>query len=110
MRDYIHVVDLAKGHVAAMDYCSAHRGIEVINLGTGRGYSVLEMVKAFQSVNGVAVPYEITGRRAGDLPAYYADTAKAKRVLGWEAQLTLEDMCRDTWNWQRKNPNGYDSD
>jgi len=108
VRDYIHVVDLARGHVAAVDYCAAHSGIEVFNLGTGCGYSVLEMVETFQRVNGVPVPYEITGRRAGDVAACYADASKAKRVLGWKARLTLEDMCRDSWNWQQKNPNGYE--
>ena len=107
VRDYIHVVDLAKGHVAAIAYASAHTGTEVFNLGTGAGYSVLDMVKAFEKVNGVPVPYEITSRRPGDLATCYADPAKSCEKLNWVAEKTLEDMCRDTWNWQKKNPNGY---
>ena len=108
VRDYIHVVDLAKGHVAAVKYVAAHRGCEVFNLGTGTGYSVLDMVNTFREVNGVAVPYEIAPRRPGDLPTCYADPAKSREVLGWEAQYDQKDMCRDTWNWQSKNPNGFD--
>ena len=109
VRDYIHVVDLARGHAAALGYCAAHCGVEVFNLGTGRGYSVLEMAETFARVNGVAVPYVFAPRRPGDVAVCYADSAKAKRLLGWEAEQTLEDMCRDTWNWHRKNPDGYDS-
>ena len=109
VRDYIHVVDLARGHACAIDYVAAHKGVEVFNLGTGNGYSVLDMVKAFESANGVAVPYEIAPRRPGDLPTCYADPAKSREVLGWEAQFDQVDMCRDSWNWQSKNPNGYDS-
>ena len=108
VRDYIHVVDLAKGHVAAIDYLLTHSGESVFNLGTGHGYSVLDMVKAFESVNHVAVPYVIAPRRSGDLATCYADPAKSRDVLGWQAQLDQNDMCRDSWNWQKKNPNGYE--
>ena len=107
VRDYIHVVDLAKGHVSALAYGEKHAGVEVFNLGTGMGYSVLDLVKTFERVNGVAVPYDIVARRAGDIAECYADASKAKRMLGWEAKKTLEDMCRDTWNWQKNNPEGY---
>ncbi len=107
VRDYIHVVDLAKGHVAAIAYANAHTGTEVFNLGTGTGYSVLDMVNAFVRVNNVPVPYEITARRPGDLAVCYADPAKSSRELDWKAEKNLEDMCRDTWNWQKNNPNGY---
>ncbi len=107
VRDYIHVVDLAKGHVAAISYVCNHTGTEAFNLGTGTGYSVLDMVKAFEKVNDVPVPYEITARRPGDLATCYADPAKSKEQLGWVAEKNLEDMCRDTWNWQKNNPNGY---
>lgn len=108
VRDYIHVVDLAKGHVAAISYLMEHTGESVFNLGTGHGYSVLDMVHAFETANHVSVPYVITGRRPGDLPTCYADPEKSARELGWRAEKTLEDMCRDTWNWQKQNPNGYD--
>ena len=108
VRDYIHVVDLAKGHVAAIKYLLANTGEGVFNLGTGHGYSVLDMVKAFEEANGVSVPYEIAPRRPGDLATCYADPAKSREVLGWEAQFDQKDMCRDSWNWQSKNPNGYD--
>ena len=107
VRDYIHVVDLAKGHVAAIAYAAAHTGTEVFNLGTGTGYSVLDMVKAFERVNNVPVPYKIAPRRPGDLATCYADPTKSREKLGWEAEKNLEDMCRDTWNWQKNNPNGY---
>ena len=107
VRDYIHVVDLAKGHVAAVDYMLKHKGTEIINLGTGKGYSVLDMVKAFERVNGVKVNYKIAPRRPGDLATVYSDPKKAKDVLGWEATHDLDDMCRDSWVWQSKNPNGY---
>lgn len=107
VRDYIHVVDLAKGHVAAVKYVVSGQGCEVFNLGTGIGYSVLDMVHAFEKANGVKVPYQIVGRRPGDLPTCYADPAKSERVLGWKAEKNLEDMCRDSWNWQSKNPMGY---
>lgn len=107
VRDYIHVVDLAKGHVAAVKYVKSHKGCEVFNLGTGVGYSVLDMVKAFQDVNNVAVPYEIVERRPGDIATCYADPAKSAEVLGWKAEKTLGDMCHDSWNWQSKNPQGF---
>lgn len=105
VRDYIHVVDLARGHVAAVRY--EGRGASVFNLGTGTGYSVLDMVKAFIKENGVDVPYKIAPRRPGDIAACYANPKKAKEVLGWEAEYNLTDMVRDSWNWQSKNPNGY---
>ena len=107
VRDYIHVVDLAKGHVAAVKYADAHHGCEVFNLGTGVGYSVLDMVNTFQEVNGVKVPYEVVPRRPGDIATCYADPGKSEKVLGWKATHTLADMCRDSWNWQSKNPMGY---
>ena len=107
VRDYIHVVDLAEGHLCAIQYAKQHTGCEIFNLGTGRGVSVLEMVNTFSEVNHVPVPYVIGPRRAGDLATVYADPAKAKTVLGWEAKKTVADMCRDSWNWQSKNPNGY---
>ena len=107
VRDYIHVVDLAQGHLDALHYADAHKGCEVFNLGTGNGVSVMEMVTTFASVNNVPVPYAIAERRPGDLATVYAETKKAKEGLGWEAKLNLEDMCRDSWNWQSNNPNGY---
>ena len=107
VRDYIHVVDLAKGHVAAVKYAAANSGCEVFNLGTGTGYSVLDMVNAFRDVNKVALPYAIVDRRPGDIATCYADPAKSKEKLGWMAEKTLEDMCRDSWNWQKNNPMGY---
>ena len=109
IRDYIHVVDLAQGHVAAVQYAVRHKGTEIFNLGTGRGSSVLEMVNTFMVATGAQVPYEITGRRAGDIAVCYADPTKSREILGWTAQKTLADMCRDSWNWQSKNPMGYDS-
>ena len=108
VRDYIHVVDLAKGHVKAIDYADAHKGTEIFHLGTGVGYSVLDIVKTFSKVNNVEIPYQIKPRRAGDIAECYADPTKAKEVLGWTAEKTLEDMCRDSWNWQKKNPKGYE--
>ena len=107
VRDYIHVVDLAKGHVAACDYAAGHQGCEIINLGTGVGYSVLDIVNAFSRVNNIPVPYVIGPRRPGDIDACFADPAKAKALLGWQATKTLEDMCRDSWRWQTGNPTGY---
>jgi len=101
VRDYIHVSDLAKGHVTALAYCEKHKGTEVINLGSGSGYSVLDIVKTFERTNGIAVPYTIALRRAGDIAMFYADTAKAKALLGWTAQKSLEDMCRDSWRFQQ---------
>lgn len=101
VRDYIHVVDLAKGHVAALEYSREHEGCETFNLGTGQGYSVLDLVKTFQKVNQIEVPYEIAARRPGDVAVCYADTAKAGRVLGWKAEKGIDDMCRDAWRWQK---------
>ena len=107
VRDYIHVVDLAKGHVAAVDFVEKNTGCDVFNLGTGTGYSVLDMVKAFREVNQVALPYQIVDRRPGDIGTCYADPSKSAEKLGWKAEKTLRDMCRDAWNWQKNNPNGY---
>lgn len=107
VRDYIHVVDLAKGHVKAIDYSAQHKGTEIFNLGTGTGYSVLDIVNAFSKVNNIEIPYEIKPRRAGDIAECYADATKAKEILDWTAEKNLEDMCRDSWNWQSKNINGY---
>ena len=107
VRDYIHVVDLARGHVAAIDYMQTHKGENVFNLGTGIGYSVLDMVHAFERVTGKKIPYEITARRPGDLATVYASPDKSAELLGWKAQYNLDDMCRDTWAWQTKNPMGY---
>lgn len=107
LRDYIHVMDLANGHVKAVEYAANHKGVEVFNLGTGTPYSVLDIIHAFEKATGVKVKYEIGPRRAGDLPKFWADSTKAQKVLGWHAERTLEDMCRDTWNWQAKNPEGY---
>lgn len=107
VRDYIHVMDLAKGHVAAVKFATENKGTEVFNLGTGIGYSVMDTVNTFMEVNHVDVPYQIVGRRAGDIATCYADPAKSKEILGWTAQETLADMCRDSWNWQQKNPEGY---
>lgn len=107
VRDYIHVVDLAKGHVKAIDYSAEHKGTEIFNLGTGTGYSVLDIVNAFSNVNNIEIPYEIKPRRAGDIAECYADASKAEKTLGWTAEKTLEDMCKDSWNWQSQNVNGY---
>lgn len=107
LRDYIHVMDLADGHVKAVEYATEHKGVEVFNLGTGTPYSVLDIIHAFEDATGVKVKYEMGPRRAGDLPKFWADSTKAQKVLGWHAERTLEDMCRDTWNWQAKNPKGY---
>ena len=106
-RDYIHVVDLALGHLRAVEYAMDRQGTEVFNLGTGVPVSVLELVHTFEQVNQVPVPYVLAERRAGDVAAYWADPGKAQRVLGWRAERDLAAMCRDAWNWQRKNPNGY---
>ena len=106
VRDYIHVVDLAKGHVAAIDGVT-HSGVYVYNLGTGNGYSVLQVIGAFEKACGHPIPYVITGRRDGDIAACYADCSKAKRELNWQADLTIDDMCDSLWHWQSKNPNGY---
>ena len=107
VRDYIHVVDLAKGHVAALQAIEKNCGLGIYNLGTGHGYSVLDLVKAFIRVNGVDIPYSIKPRRAGDIATCYSNPAKAEKELGWKAQFGLEEMCRDAWNWQKNNPEGY---
>lgn len=109
VRDYIHVDDLAKGHLKALEYLKQHKGIEAINLGTGVGYSVLDMVHAFSETNQVAVPYQIAPRRPGDIASCYAEPSKARELLGWQTEKTLADMVQDTWRWQSKNPNGYRS-
>ena len=107
VRDYIHLVDLAIGHVKAINYIFTNPGLDVINLGTGTGYSVLDMVKAFSKACGKEIPYEIKPRRAGDIDMCYADPSKALKVLGWKAERGLDEMCEDTWRWQSQNPNGY---
>lgn len=107
VRDYIHVVDLARGHVAAIKYTEEHNGAEIINLGTGTGSSVLDLVKAFEKANNLKIPITIGERRPGDIDVSYASVEKAKKLLNWETKLTFEDMCRDSWNWQKNNPNGY---
>ncbi|CAH2464184.1 MULTISPECIES: UDP-glucose 4-epimerase GalE [Bacillus] len=107
VRDYIHVVDLAKGHVKALEKVLETTGIDAYNLGTGKGYSVLEMVNAFEKVSGKKIPYKIIGRRPGDVAICFADVSKAKRELGWEAEYGLEEMCIDSWRWQVDNKNGY---
>lgn len=107
VRDYIHVLDLAQGHVRAIDYLAEHAGLLTVNLGTGRGYSVLEVVRAFEQASGRVVPYRIVDRRPGDIAQCYADPAHANRLLGWVARRDLAQMCADAWNWQRSNPQGY---
>lgn len=107
VRDYIHVVDLALGHVAALNKLMQGCGLLTLNLGAGRGYSVLELVQAFEASTGQKIPYEIVNRRAGDIAIYFADASLAKQVLGWKTTKKLEDICRDAWRWQTKNPNGY---
>jgi UDP-glucose 4-epimerase len=101
------VVDLAKGHLKALEHLENETGAEAYNLGTGRGSSVLDVIKTFEDVTGKKVPYELTDRRPGDAAVCYADPSKAKARLGWETEKTLEDMCRDAWNWQTQNPDGY---
>jgi UDP-glucose 4-epimerase len=107
VRDYIHVCDLAEGHVRAIENMEQCAGAEAINLGTGRGYSVLEVIEAFQQASGKRIPNRIVARRPGDVPACYADPTKAHRLLGWRATRDLAAMCRDTWHWQSRNPEGY---
>ena len=109
VRDYIHVVDLARGHVKALKAIADKCGVEVYNLGTGIGYSVLDIVKAFAKATGVEIPYVIAPRRAGDIAACYSNPGKAYEKLGWKAEYGIEDMCRDSWNWQKKNPNGFEA-
>ena len=106
-RDYLHVMDLADGHVKALRYAEDNTGVEVFNLGTGTRYSVLDIISIFEKVNNIKIDYEFGDRRAGDLPEFWSDTSKAEKVLGWHAVRSLEDMCRDSWNWQKNNPNGY---
>jgi len=108
VRDYIHVIDLADGHIAALRKLEQNCGLIICNLGTGKGYSVLDMVSAFEKTIGAKIPYVFTDRRPGDIAICYADPSKAREELGWEAKLTLDDMCRDSWNWQKSNPNGYE--
>lgn len=106
-RDYIHVVDLAKGHVKAIDFILANDCVEIFNLGTGTPYSVAEIVETFEKVNGIKVNHVYGSRRSGDLAECYANADKALKILGWRTEKTLEDMCRDSWNWQKNNPDGY---
>ena len=108
IRDYIHVMDLAAAHIAALQKLEEDPGIMVHNIGTGRGYSVLEMVEGFEAATGQEIPYQLAGRRAGDAPAVYADASLAEEELGWKAELGLDEICRDAWNWQKKNPRGYE--
>jgi UDP-glucose 4-epimerase len=109
VRDYIHVVDLAEGHVKALDRLFSHPGSLTVNLGTGRGYSVLEVVKAYEKASGRPVPYRFAPRRAGDVDSMYADPALARQLLGWEARRGIEEMCADSWRWQSMNPQGYET-
>ena len=109
VRDYIHVVDLAKAHLAALNWLSNKPGLDVFNIGTGHGYSVLDIVKAYEKATGKKINYKIAPRRPGDIDECYADPTKAREVLGWEAKLGIDEMCRDAANWQEKNPNGYDA-
>ncbi|MGN0312906.1 MAG: UDP-glucose 4-epimerase GalE [Lachnospiraceae bacterium] len=108
LRDYIHVVDLALGHLKAVEYVRDHKGVEIVNLGTGNPYSVLQMVEAFEKASGRTIKYEIGPRRPGDLAECYANVHKSKELLGWEAERGLDEMCRDTWNWQEQNPRGFE--
>ena len=107
VRDYIHVMDLAIGHVKALEKLCEEKGVLIYNLGTGSGVSVLQLVHAFEKANNLTIPYKIYDRRAGDIAEFYADASKAEREMGWKATRTIEDMCRDAWNWQRQNPQGY---
>lgn len=108
VRDYIHVVDLADGHVKALKAIERDCGVEIYNLGTGKGYSVLDIVTAFEEANSISIPYVIAPRRAGDIATCYSDPAKAEKELGWKATHTLVDMCKDSWNWQKNNPKGFE--
>lgn len=103
VRDYLHVLDLAKGHLLALKYALSHRGFEIVNLGSGKGTSVLELIQTFERVTGVPVPFRIVGRRKGDIPFSLADTRKAWEMMGWKAEKSLEEMCKDAWNWEQKN-------
>ena len=108
IRDYIHVSDLADGHAAALNYFAKMRGVEIFNLGTGKGISALEMVDAFKQASGKDIPYHIAPRREGDISESFADANKAKKLLGWAVKFTIDDICRDSWHWQSKNPHGYE--
>ena len=108
IRDYIHVVDLANAHVKALEYLQKNKGLLITNIGTGKGYSVLEMVKAYEKASGKKIPYKIVKRRAGDIAKCYADPSFANKTLNWKATKDINEMCQDSWNWQNKNPNGYD--
>ncbi len=109
-RDYIHVVDLAAAHLAALEYCGKALGCEAINVGAGLGVTVKELVAAFERASGRSIPVEVAGRRAGDLPSYFAATGKAERLLGWKARLGIDEMCASSWRWQQQNPQGYGQD
>jgi UDP-glucose 4-epimerase len=108
VRDYIHVQDLARGHVKAIEYLINKQQSLTVNLGAGKGFSVLDLVRSFEKVSGLKIPYQITNRRAGDIAAFYADANLAKDLLDWEVEYDLDAMCRDSWRWQSNNPNGYD--
>ena len=108
VRDYIHVVDLAKGHVKALKKIEENPGLAIYNLGTGKGYSVLDIVKNFEAATGVKIQYVIKPRRAGDIATCYCDASKAEKELGWKAENGIREMCEDSWRWQKNNPNGYD--
>ena len=108
IRDYIHVVDLSLGHLKALERLTANPGVVTYNLGTGRGYSVLEMVRAFEKACGKEIPYKLVARRPGDIATCYADPSLAKKELGWSAERGIDEMCADTWKWQSQNPNGYE--
>ena len=110
VRDYIHVVDLAKGHIKALDKLNTNCGLVTYNLGTGNGYSVLDMVKAFSKASGQDIPYKIVDRRAGDVAMCYAECTKANNELGWKAEFGIDRMCEDSWRWQSNNPNGYEEE
>lgn len=107
VRDYIHVIDLVRGHIKALEYLETHEGVETFNLGTGTGYSVLDIVRNFNEVTGKKIPYKVTDRRPGDIGICYANPEKAKTLLGWQAEKNLKEMCRDSWNWQIQNPEGF---
>lgn len=106
VRDYLHVVDLAVGHLNALDYVLGHTGVEAVNLGTGNGYSVLQVLHAYEKASGKAIPYQVSPRRAGDIATCYADASKAKSLFGWQATRSIDEMCRDGWNFIQQNPNG----
>ena len=110
VRDYIHVVDLAQGHLRALEWMADQEKSGIFNLGTGQGVSVLDLVKAFETANEIEIPYRLVDRRPGDIATCYADPSLAEEVLGWKANRSLIDMCRDSWRWQVTNPNGFDDD